>query len=151
MFKAVSITAGAFALALTLSGCVGGAPTLTLKDAQSKIKAANISCTKPETQPLSDVMPKSDGKDVKGDLLLCQDDASTFSLILFDNPKDLGALIKTACDAATSEDTITQLKETKLLWGANWYADASSNTELYADLQKALGGENADVYSKCSA
>lgn len=151
MFKAISISAGVLTLALALTGCSGGAQTLTLKDAKQVIADQNISCESATEQKLSEVLPSVDGKDVKGDVLFCQDEGAVFGMGLFDNPKDIGSYIKTVCGSATDEANITQLKKYEMLWGPNWFIDASSNPDLYKDLQDAFGGELADFYSKCPA
>lgn len=151
MFKAISITAGMIAVALALTGCTGGAETLTLEGAEKIIKDAKISCESATDQALSEVLPQNDGKDVQGNVLFCQDEGAVFGMGIFENPKDIGSYIATVCESATDEETATQLKEYEMLWGPNWFIDASSNPELYEDLEKAFGGELADFNSKCPA
>lgn len=150
MFKAFSITAGAVVLALTLTGCFGGAANLTLKEAQAKIEAAGIPCTDPQEQALDEVIPHDEGT-IGGSVMFCADEGAQFGLGVFDNPKDIGKYLDLVCASATDEATITQLEEYEMLWGPNWFADASANPDIYADLQKALGGELAKFYSKCPA
>lgn len=151
MFKAISITAGVIALALALTGCVGGAQTQTLESAQKIVEDAKISCESATDQALSEVIPQNNGEDVQGSLLLCQDENAMFGMPIFDNPQDIGDYLASICESATDEATITQLKGIDVLWGPNWFVDASANPELLSKLQDAFGGEIANLYSKCPA
>lgn len=151
MFKAISISAGVLALALALTGCSGGAQTLTLKQAQQVITDAKIPCESASDQKLAEVLPQNDGKDVEGSVLFCQDEGAIFGMGVFDNPKDIASYIKTVCGSATDNASIENLKQYEMLWGPNWFIDASSNPDLFKDLKDAFGGELADFYSKCPA
>lgn len=151
MFKALSITAGTVALVLALTGCAGGDATQTLKSAKQVIKEEKIACESASDQKLADVLPQNDGNDIKGDVLFCQDEGAVFGMGIFENPKDIGSYINLVCGSSTDDASITQLKEYEMLWGPNWFIDASSNPDLYSELQSAFGGELADFYSKCPA
>ena len=115
-----------------------------------KLEAAGVPCEQPSEQKLADVLPTGEGADpIGGTVLFCQNAESSFGLGVFDKSSDIRIYLDLVCNASTEEADVANLKDYKMLWGPNWFADASGNDDLYTDLQKALGGEIADFYSKC--
>lgn len=151
MLKFGVIAATGAALLIGLSGCfAGGSSDLTLDSAKEKLNAAGIPCEQASEQALADVLPSGEGEEpIGGSVLFCSDEGSSFGLGVFDNSSDIRIYLDLVCNASTEEADIASLKDYDMLWGPNWFADASSNPDLYADLQSALGGEIADFYSKC--
>lgn len=149
MIRVTSTLAVVAALALSVTGCTAGDPTLTLSRAKEVIKTSGIACESQDSQKLGDVIPQNDGEPVAGDVLFCSDEGETFGMGIFEDPSDIRGYIDQVCKQATDDAAKQQLKEYEMLWGPNWFADASANPDLLPKLQDAFGGELADFYSKC--
>ena len=150
MVKVGARVAAGAALLLGLTGCFpGGASNLTLESAQQKLETSNIPCENPRKEKLADVLPTGEGEDGPGGTaLICQNEESGFAVYMFDKSSDIRVFLDLACKA-NAEEADVPTQEVETLWGPNWFAFSVSDDLRLTDLQKALGGEIADFYSKC--
>jgi len=133
-----------------LTACSGSADELTAASAKQKIASAEISCESLDEQDLGAIL-QGDEASSQGALLVCSDEGSTFGLGIFDRADGINSFLELVCASTQDEENLEQLKTYTLLWGPNWFADATSNPELTGSLQKALGGEILSLFDRCTA
>jgi hypothetical protein len=137
------------ATALSLTSCSANSDQLTAASAKEKIAAANISCNSLDEQDLGALLQDEEATS-GGALLVCSDEGSTFGLGIFATADGIDSFLRVVCESASDENNIDQLENYTLLWGKNWFADATANPELTETLQRALGGDISSFASKCS-
>jgi hypothetical protein len=137
------------ATALTLTSCSASGDRLTATSAKEKIAAANISCNSLDEQDLGALL-QDEEVTAGGALLVCSDEGSTFGLGIFATSDGIDSFLRVVCESASDDNNIDQLENYTLLWGENWFADATANPELTETLQQALGGDISSFASKCS-